>query len=178
MPSAPTSTSPRAVARCEPRRSQKMAFLALSTPRKGPQPVAGVDVRLAEPRTYRLVDDRLEPTAMNGELRHLVAGIGAAQLAPDLLAEAVGVEQLVGADPHRVEPLEQPELGQLLDGMGQCVDADPELANGIRLLVDVAIDAAGVQPERGRETADAAADNDDLHRPTRRNTSTHAPIMI
>src|SRR5215475_4955989 len=48
--------------------------------------------------------------------------------------------------------------------MGQRVDADAELANGVRLLIDLAVDAAGMQHERGGETAGAAADDDDLHR--------------
>jgi len=139
--------------------------------------MAGMDARLAEPGAYRLVDDRLQPAAMDGELRHLVAGIGAAQLAPDLLPEAVGVEQLVGSDPHRVEAIEQPQLRQFLDRMGQRVDADAELTNGVRLLVDFAVDAAGVQHERGGETPDAAADNDDLHRPTHEPTRNSRRIM-
>src|SRR5262249_35447444 len=142
------------------------------------QPMAGVDARLGEPGAYRPVDDRLQPAAMDGELRHLVAGIGATQLAPDLLPEAVGVEQLVGSDPHRVEAFEQPELAQFLDRMRQRVDADAELTNGVRLLVDLAVDAAGVQHERGGETPDAAADNDDLHRPTHKPTHNARRIMV
>src|SRR5262249_12244790 len=123
------------------------------------QAMAGVDARLAEPRAHRLVDDRLQPAAMDGGLRHLVAGVGAAQLAPDLLAEAVGLKQLVGADPRRVETIEQPELAHFLDRMGQRVDADAELTNGIRLLIELAVEAGGMQHERGGKTADAAADN-------------------
>src|ERR1700720_1788192 len=110
---------------------------------KMPEAMAGMDARLAEPGAHRLVDDRLQPAAMDGELRHLVAGIGAAQFAPDLLAEAVGVEQLVGSDPYRVEAIEQPQLRQFLDGMGQPVYADAELTRGVRLLVDLAVNAAG-----------------------------------
>src|SRR5262249_34377826 len=52
---------------------------------------------------------------------------------------------------------------------GQRVDPDAEFTNGVRLLVDLAVDAAGMQHERGGQTADAAADNDDFHR------STHQP---
>src|SRR5262245_42556432 len=96
------------------------------------QAMAGMNARLAEPGAHRLVDDRLQPAAMDGELRHLVAGIGAAQLAPDLLPETV-VEQLVGSDPHRVETIEQSELAQFLDRMGQRVDPDAEFTNGVRL---------------------------------------------
>src|SRR5262249_33749567 len=130
------------------------------------QAMAGVDARLAEPRAHRLVDDRLQPAAMDGELRHLVAGVGAAQLAPDLLTEAVGVKQLVGSDPHRVETIEQPELAQSLDRVGQVVEADAELRKAIGLLEELAAAAGGMQQEGGGKTADAAADNDDLHRST------------
>src|SRR3979411_1889251 len=77
---------------------------------KGSQSMSGMDARLAEPRAYRLPDHRLQPAAVDGELRDVVTRVRPAQLAPDLLPEAVGVEQLVGPDPHRVEPVEQPEL--------------------------------------------------------------------
>src|SRR5262249_48265185 len=130
------------------------------------QAMAGVDARLAEPRAHRLVDDRLQPAAMDGELRHLVAGVGAAQLAPDLLAEAIGVEPLGGSHPHRGETIEQPEIAQFLDRMGRRVEADAELTKGVRLLVELAVDAASMQHGRGGKTADAAADSDDLHRST------------
>src|SRR6266516_2458328 len=130
------------------------------------EPMAGVNARFAEPRAERLIDDGLQPAAMDRKLRHLITGVGAAQFAPDLLPEAVGVEQLVGSDPDRVEAIEQPQLRQFLDGMGQRVDADAELANDIRLLVNLAVDAAGMQHERGGQTADSAADNNDLHRAT------------
>src|ERR1043166_6807248 len=104
--------------------------------------VAGADAPFAQPRARRLIDHPLQPAAVNRELRHLVAGVEPARLAPDLLAEAVGVEQLVGADAHRVEPLEQAELRELLDGVRQRVDADAEFAHRLRLLVDLAVDAA------------------------------------
>ena len=54
--------------------------------------------------------------------------------------------------------------------MGQRIDADAELVNSVRLLINLAVDAAGMQHERGRETADAAADDDGLQRVT---TTTH-----
>ena len=78
--------------------------------RERAEPVAGVDAALAEPRAHRLEDHALQPAAMDRELRHVVAGVEAARLAPDLLAEPVGVDQFVGADADRVEPLQQPEL--------------------------------------------------------------------
>src|SRR5438270_12839792 len=65
---------------------------------EGAETMADVDAAFAEPRPHRLINDALQPAAMDGELRHVVAGVEAARLAPDLLAEAVGVDQLVRAD--------------------------------------------------------------------------------
>ena len=55
----------------------------------------------------------------------------------------------------RIEPVEQAELGQLLDRVRQRVDADAELADRVRLLEDLAIDPARMQHQRGRQAADA-----------------------
>ncbi len=74
------------------------------------EPVAGEDPRLAEPRAHRLIDHALQLAAVDRELRHVEAGVEAARLAPDFLAEAVGIDQLVGADRDRVEPVQQAEL--------------------------------------------------------------------
>src|SRR5262249_45308744 len=104
------------------------------------EPVAGMNAALAEPRTHRLVDHALQSAAMHRNLRHVMACIQAARLAPDLLAEAVGVDQLEGADGDGVEPLHQTELLQLLDGMRQRVDANPELPDAFGLLEQFAID--------------------------------------
>ena len=109
------------------------------------EPMAGVQPAFAEPRAHRLMDHALQPAAMDRELRHVVAGVDAARLAPDLLAEAVGVDQLVGADRDGVEPLHQAELLQFLDGVRQRVDADAKLADALGLLEQLAIDAAGMQ---------------------------------
>src|SRR6185436_14497978 len=127
------------------------------------EPVAGVQAAFAEPRAHRLMDHALEPAAMHGELRHVIAGVDAARLAPDLLAEAVGVDQLVGADRDGVEPLQQAELLQLLDRVRQRVDADAKLADALGLLEQLAVDAAGVQHQGRGEPADASADDNDLH---------------
>src|SRR5204862_1215067 len=101
--------------------------------------------------------------AMDRELRHVVARVEPARLAPDLLAEAIGVEQLVRADRHGVESFEQAELLELPDRMRQRVDADAKLANAISLFVDLAVDPARMQHERCCESADAPADDDGLH---------------
>src|SRR4030095_9147294 len=142
---------------------------------EGPEPVAGMDARRAETRPHRVVNDALQPAAVDGELRHVVAGVGAARLAPDLLAEAVGIDELVGPDRHGIETLEQAERRELLDRMGQRIDADAELADAFGLLVDLAVDAARVQHQRSGEAANSATDDNDLHEPTPR---TGTPLLV
>src|SRR5262249_26115282 len=82
---------------------------------------------------------------------------------PDLLAEAVGVDELVGADGDLVEARQQAELGQLLDGMRQRVDANAELADRVRLLENLTVDASRVQHQGCSQATDSAANNDRLH---------------
>ena len=122
-----------------------------------------MEAALAEPRARRLIDHALQAPAMDRELRHVEARVEPTLFAPDLLPEAVEIEQLVGADRDRVEPLQQAELLQLLDGVRQRVDADAELADAVGLLVHLAVDAARMQHQRGDEPAHTSADNDGLH---------------
>ena len=118
---------------------------------------------LAEPGAHRLVNHALQPAAMYRELRNVVAGIEPARLAPDLLAETIGVEQLVGPDRHCVQALQQAEFGQFLDGVGEGVDADAELADGVRLLKNLTIDPARMEHKRRHQAANAAPRDDHLH---------------
>src|SRR6516225_4073117 len=127
------------------------------------EPMTGMDARFAQSRAHRIMNDPLQAPAVDGELRIFIAGVRAARLAPDLLPEAVGVDELEGADGHRIKPLEQPKLRQLLDGMRERVDADAELADGLRLLVHVAVDTARMQHQGGGQAADAAADDNAFH---------------
>src|SRR5205085_2312752 len=57
--------------------------------------MAGVNALSADAFAHRVVDHALQPAAMNRKLRHVITGVEAARLAPDLLAEAIGVEQLI-----------------------------------------------------------------------------------
>src|SRR5262249_12195164 len=82
---------------------------------------------------------------------------------PDLLTEAIGVEELKGTDCDLIQTLEQSQLAQLLDGVRQCVDAYAKFADRVRLLEYFTIEAAGMQHKRCGKPADAAADNDCLH---------------
>src|SRR6185436_12790432 len=99
--------------------------------REAAQPMPDMEPAFAEPRAHRLIDHALQAAAVNGELRHIIAGIEPARLAPDLLTEPVGVDQLVRADCDGVQPLHQHELLQFLDRMRQRVDTDAKLADAI-----------------------------------------------
>ena len=74
---------------------------------EGAEPAAGADGIRAQPLDHGLMDDALQPPAVDRELRHVVAGIEAALLVPDLLAVAGQIEQLMGADRDLVEPVQQ-----------------------------------------------------------------------
>ncbi len=147
--------------------------------RERAEPAIEVDARLAEPRPHGLIDHALKAAAVNGELRNVVTGIDAARLAPDLLAEAIGIEQLVRADGDGVETLEQAEVGQFLDGMRQRIDADAKLADGVRLLENFAVDPARVQHQRRYQAADTASCDDHFHKatPCRRTTRCNTRLL-
>src|SRR3546814_10467960 len=68
--------------------------------------VAGVHLVATDPLDHRLVQDRLQFAAVDRELREFVATVEAAQVAPDLLAEAVGVDQLVGRSEEHTSELQ------------------------------------------------------------------------
>src|SRR6188472_3486923 len=97
--------------------------------REGTEAAAGVDGLRPEPLLDGPMDDALKATAVDRELRHIVAGVDATGLAPDFLAVTVEVIELVGADRDIVKLLEQTEACQLAHGMGQRVDADAKLAD-------------------------------------------------
>jgi hypothetical protein len=131
--------------------------------REAGQAVAGADGAFRQPRQGGRMQHALQPAAMDRVLRHLVAGVQAALFAPDLLAEAVDVDQLMRAHPHRVERRQQAEGVQLPDGMGQRIDADAEGAHLLGLLQHQAGEAAFVQRQRERQPADARTCDEDRH---------------
>ncbi len=69
----------------------------------------------------------------------------------------------MGADPHRVERVEQAEFGEFLGGVRKHVDAAAELADLPGLLEHLALDPGRVQAQRGGEPADPAADDQYPH---------------
>ena len=84
-----------------------------------------------EPFDHRLMDHALQAAAVDGELRHVVAGIEPALFVPDLLAVARQIKKFGGANGDGIEPVEQADAGEFADRMRQSVDADAELANGV-----------------------------------------------
>src|SRR5579871_756303 len=147
-----------------PRSIEEMRGDAAFVLRERAETVAGMDEFLAEALFDRVMDHALQPAAMDRELRHVVAGVDAADVAPDLLAVAVEVIKHVGADRDVVELLQQAELGEFTDRMRQRVDADAEFADGIGLFEQLAADAAGAQHQGRGQAADTAADDNRLHR--------------
>ena len=142
---------------------EKMRDHAALVLRERAEPATGVDGLRAQPFLDGAMDDALQASAMDRELRHVVTGIEAARLAPDFLAVTVEIIQLIGANRGGVEPVQQAKAGQFADRMRQGVDADAEFADGIGLFEQFAVDAARPQHQRGGEAPDAASDDDRLH---------------
>ncbi len=114
-------------------------------------------------RLERLEQHHLQVAAMDGELRHVVAGEAAGRLAVDVLAEAVVEAVFARGHRHLGERLFQAESAQFARGMRQHVDADADLPDLGRRLEDAAGDAGAVQHQAEREAADAGADDQDFH---------------
>ena len=136
--------------------------------RERAQPMPGVDAGFAKPRAHGLVNHCLQTSTVDRELRIFEAGIGPPGLAPDLLADAVHIEEFVGPNSDLVEFREKAELRKLLDGVWQRVDADTELAHRVGLFEYLAVNSTRLQHEGRREPADAAANDNRLHSHTRR----------
>src|SRR5580704_1640859 len=131
---------------------------------EGPELATGVNGFLAEPLLDGLKDHVLQPAAVDRELRHVMAGVDAANVAPDLLAMAIEIIKHVGADGGVVEFLQETEASQFADRMRQRVDADAELADGVGLFEQLAADAARPQHQGRGQATDTAADDNRLHR--------------
>jgi hypothetical protein len=128
------------------------------------QPARSVDTSRSEPLDGSLVKHAKELAAVDAELRHIVSRVGAAQLVPHGLTETIAIDQFAGPDAGLFQRGKQAKSRQHSDGMRLHVDADTELADLVRLLEYLDIDA-GVMERQGRgQTANAATDNQDLHR--------------
>ena len=107
MPSAPIRMSPRSGVHMRAAAVEEVGGDAALVLRERAEPAAGVDGLSAQPLDHGLMNDALQPAAMDRELRHVMAGIEPALFVPDLLAVAGQIEQLVGADRDLIEPVQQ-----------------------------------------------------------------------
>ena len=117
----------------------------------------------SEAVAHRAEQHALQLAAVNRVLRPAVARRAAARLAVDAIAETVVVDELGGGDRACLERLAQSELGQLADGVRKQVDAGADRVDAARGLDDRDVDPGVVQAERGRQTADPASGDEDVH---------------
>jgi hypothetical protein len=101
-----------------------------------------------------------------------------ARFAPDLVAATIHHDQLARADRDCIERLQEIQLDQNPDGVRQNVDADAQLANGARLLVHDAVDAARVKSQRGCQATDSTANYQDAHRSTSPRDINGKPVSL
>ena len=125
----------------------------------------GDEILRADPLAHRGQQHALQVGAQQRDVRPQVAGRLAERLAIDELAvpgEEGVVLRLAGGRDQRVL---EPERAQLLHRMRADVDADAERPHFGRGLEhpDAARHARGVQRQRQRQPADAAADDDRVH---------------
>ena len=117
-----------------------------------------------ESRNHFVVDHLLQTAAMDRELRIVEARVQPTQLGPHLLPKPADVMQFLGADADGVKLGQKIERGQLLDGVGQNVDADADFPDLGSLFVNDALDAPPVKHERKRQSAEARACDEHFQR--------------
>ena len=66
---------------------------------------------------------------MNGKLRIVIARLETTPFAPEILAESVGVDQLISTNSDAIERVQETEFGKFLDRVWECVHADAEFTN-------------------------------------------------
>lgn len=91
---------------------------------------------LAQPRPHGVEQDRVQVGAMDRELRPVVAGVAAAQVANDVLAVATVIGKRPGLDRFRGKLVGEAELGEFAHAVWQQVDADSERQDFRRGLED------------------------------------------
>ncbi len=114
-------------------------------------------------RDEGLEQHHLQVAAMDGELRHVVAGKAAGRLAVDELAEAVVEAIFARGDGDLGERIFETERAEFARGMRQDVDADADRLELGRRLEDAAGDAGAMQHQAQRQAADAGADDEHFH---------------
>ena len=125
--------------------------------------MVGDDAIRPEPLLHGAIEREMQRAAMDADFRILVAGRLAARLLVDELAEAVEEAAFGVLDSGAQQFIAEAERGELAHRMRQQRDADAELLQLRRRLVDAARDPARMQIEREREPANPAADDRDGH---------------
>src|SRR5262249_22704633 len=118
------------------------------------QLMRGMNMVRTDPGPSCLIEHPLQLATMDGKLRIVITRIEAPRFAPEFLTEAVGVDQLSGANRDAIERLQETEFCQFLDRVWERVDADAELTNAARLLEHLTLNADGVQTQRRRKPTD------------------------
>ena len=90
------------------------------------QPPISARCRCTETFGRCLPQHGVQPAAMDGELRHVVAGVQASRLRPDRLPEMVGIGQLPRPYADRVQTGQQIQGREFADRMRQRIDADTQ----------------------------------------------------
>jgi hypothetical protein len=129
--------------------------------------VAGDEIFRPEPLAHRGEQHLVQVAAMDGKMRPLVSGRASPRLAIDQLAVARKEGIVLGLAGDRRERALEPQIAQLLDRMRPEINADPEREDFRRGLehADAARRLGGVDGQRQRQPANAAADDDELHGP-------------
>ena len=155
----------------EPRRHPVVVLLEVR------EAVSGPDGRRAQARPHGAGEDRQQAAAMDRELGPPVAGSQAARLALDQPAVPRVVGQRSRLDRRGRELGLQTQRAQLAHRVRQEIDADAELPQRGRGLVDDGLDTCPMKAERRRQPPDAAADDENAHRLSRRGVERQGVVV-
>src|ERR1700722_7841328 len=127
------------------------------------QPEAGAHRAGTEFGDDFVVDRLLQTAAMDRELRIVETGVDATQFGPHLLAKSADVVKFLGADAGGVEPGQEIERSEFLDGVRENVDADTDLPDLGGLFENDAFDAPPMKHEREGQSTEARTRNEHFH---------------
>src|SRR5262249_59380945 len=112
--------------------------------------VVGVNALATEAVEHCPVQDAEELAAVDAQLGPVVAGSKASRFTPDQLAVLRVVLELSGGEADARELIEESELSQLAHGVGEDIDADAQLLQDRRGLVDVHVVDARIEQGQGQ----------------------------
>ncbi len=117
----------------------------------------------AQPLQHGFVEHAMQLAPADADLRQLIAGVAAARLAVDELAETVEKNAFKILDAGRLQLGLQAQLSQFAHRVRQQGDAHADLAHLGNGFVEIASQAPSVQGQCQAEAPDAGADDCDLH---------------